>query len=56
MFLVMFFNICPFMTDNLPHVIFDLLGLRSSYYKPSRSVINEKYHPQKHRKLQVGRV
>ena len=36
--------------------IFDLLGVRSSYYKPSRSVINEKYHPQKHRKLQVGRV
>ena len=56
MFLVMFFNICPFMTDNLPHVIFDLLGVRSSYYKPSCSVINEKYHPQKHRKLQVGRV
>ena len=26
MFLVMFFHIRPFMTDNLPHVIFDLLG------------------------------
>ena len=26
MFLVMFFHIRPFMTNNLPHVTFDLLG------------------------------
>lgn len=46
----------PFMTDNLPQVIFDLLGVHTRYYKPSRSVINEKYHPQKQRKLQVGKL
>uniref|UniRef100_UPI003FEF02FA hypothetical protein n=1 Tax=Alloprevotella sp. TaxID=1872471 RepID=UPI003FEF02FA len=46
----------PFMTDNLPQVIFDLLGVHTRYYNPSRSVINERYHPQNKRKLQVGKV
>lgn len=46
----------PFMTDNLPQVIFDLLGVHTSYYKPSHSVINEEYRPQKQRILQIGRV
>lgn len=46
----------PFMTDNLPQVIFDLLGVRTKYYKPASSVINDAYRPQKQRMLQVGRV
>lgn len=45
----------PFMTDNLPQLIFDLLGVRTKYYKPESSVINDAYRPQKQRKLQVGR-
>lgn len=45
----------PFMTDNLPQVIFDLLGVRTSFYRPARSVINDAYRPQKQRMLQVGR-
>ena len=45
----------PFMTDNLPQVIFDLLGVRTSFYRPVRSVINDAYRPQKQRMLQVGR-
>lgn len=46
----------PFMTDNLPQVIFDLLGVSTAYYKPGRSVINDEYRPLKHRMLQVGRA
>lgn len=46
----------PFMTDNLPQVIFNLLGVHTRYYNPSRSVINERYHPKNKRKLQVGKV
>lgn len=45
----------PFMTDNLPQVIFDLLGVHTSYFKPERSVINDEYRQQKRRLLQVGR-
>lgn len=45
----------PFMTDNLPQLIFDLLGIRTSFYRPARSVINDAYRPQKQRMLQVGR-
>ena len=46
----------PFMTDNLPQLIFDLLGVRTKYYKPASSVINDAYCPQKQRMLQVGRM
>ena len=45
----------PFMTDNLPQVIFDLLGVHTSYFKPERSVINDEYRQQKRRLLQMGR-
>lgn len=43
-----------FMTDDLPQFIFDLLGVKSQYFIPQRSPINEKYLPPKRRKLQNG--
>lgn len=46
----------PFMTDDLPQVIFDILGVNTRYYQPSRSVINSGYKPRQHRLLQVDRI
>lgn len=46
----------PFMTDDLPQVIFDILGVNTRYYQPSRSVINNGYKPRQHRLLQVDRI
>ena len=34
----------PFMTDDLPHLLIDIAGLKTKWYKPSRSLINEKYN------------
>lgn len=45
-----------FMTDDLPHLLFDLLGVGTRYYSPQRSVINERYVPPTHRRLQNGRL
>lgn len=42
----------PFMTDDLPHLIFDLAGINSNDFHPERSVINPNYDT--HRKRMVG--
>lgn len=44
-----------FTTDNLPHLLFDLLGVHSRYFDPSRSVINEHYVEPHKSLLQNGR-
>lgn len=44
-----------FTTDNLPHLLFDLLGVRSQYFDPTRSVINEHYIEPHKCQLQNGR-
>lgn len=45
-----------FMTDDLPHLLFDLLGVRSKFFCPQRSPINKKYVAPLHRRLQNGRL
>lgn len=42
----------PFMTDDLPHLIFDLAGISSNDFHPERSVISPNYDT--HRKRMVG--
>lgn len=44
-----------FTTDNLPHLLFDLLGVHSRYFDPSRSIINEHYVEPHKSLLQNGR-
>ena len=44
-----------FMSDDLPQMIFDILGVSSRYFKPQRSVINGNYQAPRHRVLQNGR-
>lgn len=39
----------PFMLDDLPHLLFDIAGISTPWYQPSRSIINEKYNSQRHR-------
>lgn len=39
----------PFMTDDLPHLLIDIAGLKTKWYKPSRSLINEKYNLKRRR-------
>lgn len=34
----------PFMIDDLPHLLFDLAGMRSVWFDPQRSVINDSYN------------
>lgn len=38
-----------FMTDDLPQAVCDLLGVRSRYVKPSRSVFSDAYRAPRHR-------
>ena len=45
-----------FMTDDLPQVVCDILGVRSVYVRPERSVINPAYREPAHRRLQNGRL
>lgn len=45
----------PFMTDDLPHVLFNLLGIHTRLYRPERSVINARYRQPARRRLQNGR-
>jgi len=35
----------PFMTDKLPHLLFDIAGISGSFYYPERSLINPDYVP-----------
>ena len=37
----------PFMTDNTCHLLFDLAGLKTSYYRPERDLISPKFKPAK---------
>ena len=43
-----------FMTDDLPHAICDLLGVRSRYFRPERSPFSDSYRQPEHRILQNG--
>ena len=43
-------------TDNLPHLLFDMLGVRSACYDATRSVINARYREPKRILLQNGRT
>lgn len=35
----------PFMTDNTCHLLFDLAGLKTIYYRPERDLISRKFKP-----------
>ena len=37
----------PFMTDNTCHLLFDLAGLKTIYYRPERDLISPKFKPSK---------
>ena len=39
----------PFMTDDLPHLLIDMAGIRTKWYVPSRSLINKAYNPNRKR-------
>ena len=39
----------PFMLDDLPHLLLDISGIQTSWFQPSRSLINEKYNMQRRR-------
>ncbi len=43
----------PYMSDDLPHLLLDLAGIRVSWYDPSRSVIDERFAPRR-RILRTG--
>lgn len=44
----------PFMTDDISHMLFDLAGIKSPYYRETKSVINDKYQPRHKRYLLLG--
>ena len=39
----------PFMIDDLPHVLFDIADLQTSWFQPSRSLINKEFNEQRRR-------
>lgn len=39
----------PYMTDDLPHLLFDLAGITNQWYDPKRSVINDSFNVQRKR-------
>ena len=39
----------PFMLDDLPHLLLDISSIQTSWFQPSRSLINEKYNMQRRR-------
>ena len=39
----------PFMTDDLPHLLFDIANINTKWYKPNRSLINEEYNTKRRR-------
>ena len=45
----------PFMSDDLPQVICDILGVKSHFVVEEKSVISPKYNAPQHRVLQCGR-
>lgn len=39
----------PFMTDDLPHLLFDLAGIHTKWFDPKRSVLNEEFNKKRKR-------
>lgn len=39
----------PFMTDDLPHLLFDIASINTQWYDPSRSLINSAYNSKRKR-------
>ena len=39
----------PFMTDDLPHLLFDIAGIETKWYEPTRSLINSRYNDKRKR-------
>lgn len=39
----------PFMTDDLPHLLLDIANIKSPWYNPSRSLINEQFNSDRKR-------
>jgi heptose-I-phosphate ethanolaminephosphotransferase len=39
----------PFMLDDLPHLLLDISSIQTTWFQPSRSLINEKYNFQRRR-------
>ena len=39
----------PFMLDDLSHLLLDISGIQTSWFQPSRSLINENYNMQRRR-------
>ena len=37
------------MTDDLPHLLFDIASIRTKWYDPSRSLINKDYNSDRKR-------
>jgi len=37
----------PFMTDDLPHLLLDIAGIKSVKFSPTRSIINPQYNSQR---------
>lgn len=44
----------PFITDDMPHFLFDLAGINSPFYQETKSVINDNYAPRAKRFLLMG--
>lgn len=44
----------PFMSDDLPQVVCDILGVKSHFVIEEKSVISPKYKAPQHRVLQIG--
>lgn len=42
----------PFMTDDLPHLMLDLAGIKCDWFEPSRSLINGQYNVNRKRLLE----
>ena len=42
----------PYMTDDLPHLMLELAGIKSEWFEPSRSLINDQYNINRKRLLE----
>lgn len=45
----------PFMTDDMPHVLFDLAGIETSCFHACKSVVNDQYKPRPKRFLNLSK-
>ena len=46
----------PYMTDDLPHLLLDLAGIRCDCYDPTRSVVNERFDTSRARLLREDKI